>query len=191
MVSGPKRCTEAEDVVLLDKWATKGKGFLHRKSDLFPQKIGKRFNRCPLRAITSGFQKMVKYKRSIGHYSNSSRPLYEDGWEIGLFMIITNSLNNEILNVAQNLISGKVDIVFGGVESTARWAWQGYTGTTRSYFTRRIRWYVLWAFKHLRWNSTFRISSRQLWFHLMVSLAVVSLSVTLSARLEGVLDCGK
>jgi hypothetical protein len=197
----PNRCTKVKDVILLDKWVMKGKGVLLHKSNLFPQKIGKRFNGCPLIAITRRFHNMVEYKPSIGHYSDSSRPLYEDGWEIRLFRIITNSLNmtekylpspnsfevqNEILEVVQSLISGKADIVFGGVESRARWAWQDYIDTTRSYFTRRIRWYVPCAFKHPRWNSIFRIFSRQLWFCLMMSLAVISFSVTLIARLGGI-----
>lgn len=195
------QCTEVKDVVLLDKWAMKGKGFLLRKSDLFPQKIGKRFNGCPLTAIARGFQNMVEYKPSIGRYSDSSRPLHEDGWEIRLFKIIANSLNmtekylpspssfeiqNMFLEVAQSLIYGKADIVFGGVESRARWAWQDYIDTTRSYFTRRIRWYVPCAFKHPRWNSIFRIFSRQLWFSVMISLAVISFSVALIAKLGGI-----
>jgi hypothetical protein len=196
---GQHRCTKVEDVVLLDVWAMAGNGHFLRKSDIFPQKIGARFNGCPLTAIARSFPNMVEYKPSMGRNSDPSRPLYKEGWEIRLFRIITNSLNmtetylpspssfevqNQILDAVQSLVSGQADIVFGGVESRARWAWQDYIDTTNSYFTRRIRWYVPCAFKHPKWNSIFRIFSRQLWFCVMASLAVISFSVTLIARFE-------
>jgi hypothetical protein len=191
---------QVENVVLLGNWVMDGKGFFVQESNLFPQKVGKRFNGCPLRVIARRFHNMVEYGQPATNYSDSHTSAIEDGWEIRLLRIVTNSLNmtakylpapdsfesqNNLLGVVQTLVSGKVDIVFGGVESRARWGWEDYIDTTSSYLSRRMLWYVPCAFKHPRWSSIFRIFSRQLWLCLVISLAVISTTVTIVARCGG------
>ena len=191
----PNRCSRVEDVVLLDKWVTEGKGVLVQNSNLFPQKIGKTFNGCPLRGVAKSFRNMVIYDPSIPD-TGSSTPVIKDGWEVRLFRIIAgslkmtptyvrppNSLGESYSNdIVQILALDEADIAFGGLENWIRLDWVTELDTTRSYFTRRIRWYVPCAFKYPRWSSIYRIFSAQLWVCLIISLAVTSSTVSLIAK---------
>jgi hypothetical protein len=195
----PKRCTQVEDVVLLDKWVMEGKGFLVQNSNVFPQKIGKTFNGCPLRGVAKYFPHMVEYEQPTSRDTGSSTPVIKDGWEVRLFRVITNSLNmtqtyvpapqsfviSNLDGLINSLKRDEADILFGGLESRGRWLWEDYLDTTSSYFTRRIRWYVPCAFKYARWSSIYRIFSPQLWLCLILSLAVTSSTISLVARHEG------
>ncbi|KDR23129.1 hypothetical protein L798_15211 [Zootermopsis nevadensis] len=196
----PNRCTQVENAVLLGNWVMDGKGYLVQNSNLFPRKIGKRFNGCPLTVVARNFHNMVEYKKPATNYSGSYTPVIERGWEISLLTIVANSLNmtarylpapnsfesqNKLLDVVQALVFGEADIVLGGVESRARWGWEEYVDTTISYLSRRMLWYVPCAFKHPRWSSIFRIFSPQLWLCLVTTLAVISTTVTLVSRCGG------
>ena len=192
---GPNRCNRVEDVVLLDKWTMDGKGLLFQNSNLFPQKIGKTFNRCPLRGVVKRIKHMVIYETASDEMG-SSTPVNTDGLEVKLFRIITNSLNmtqtyvrllpsfeaGDITDAVDTLRRNEADILFGGLESRGRWAWEDELDTTHSYFMRRIRWYVPCAFRYPRWSSIYRIFSPQLWVCLILSLTVTSSIISLIAR---------
>jgi len=192
----PNRCNRVEDVVLLDKWVMEGEGFLVQNSNLFPQKIGKTFNGCPLRGVARSFLHMVNHGTPSSD-AGSSAPVIKDGWEVSLFRIIADSLNMTptyvcllkscvedayLKDSVEILKLDKADILFGGWESGGRWSWEKEIDTTISYFMRRVRWYVPCAFKYPRWSSIYRIFSTQLWVCLMLSLAVTSSTVSLIAR---------
>jgi hypothetical protein len=192
----PNRCTQVEDVVLLDKWVMKGKGFLVQNSNLFPQKIGKTFNGCPLRGMTRIYKNLVNCQLPPGCHSNSSTPALDDGWEVRLFGLIAKSLNmsetyipapNSFQNgqydgVLSSFEYDKADVLFGGAETRGRWAWQDHVEVTCSYFTHKIRWYVPCSFKYPRWSSIFRIFYPHLWVCVLLSLAVTSVVTFLVAR---------
>jgi hypothetical protein len=191
----PNQCNRVEDVVLLDKWVMDGKGFLLQSSNLFPQKIGKTFNGCPLRALAREYRNFVIYETPSPD-KRSSTPVIKDGLEVRLFRIITNSLNMtptylrppnsfktaNLYDVVDIFTRDEADIVFGGLESRGRWSWEKNIDTTSGYFTRRLRWYAPCAFKYPRWSSIYRIFSLQLWVCVTLSLAVISSTVSLIAR---------
>ena len=130
----PNRCNQAEDVVLLSKWVMEGKGFLVQKSNLFPQKIGKTFHGCHLRVAAMISKHMVIYDPTSPD-TGSSTPVIKDGWEVSLFRIIADSLNMtptyvrppnsfDTDDISDILALDEADIVFGGLESRARWMWE-------------------------------------------------------------------
>lgn len=192
----PNRCNRVEDVVLLDKWVMEGRGFLVQNSNLFPQKIGKTFNGCPLRGLAIEFKHMVNYDHPSPD-TGSSAPVIKDGWEVSLFRLIADSLkmtttyvpppsslhNLDITDGVVILELDEADILFGGLEfGGGGGRWGNETDTTVSYFMRRIRWYVPCSFKYPRWSSIYRIFSAQLWVCLLLSLAATSSIVSLIAR---------
>jgi hypothetical protein len=172
-----------------------GKGFLVQNSNLFPEKIGKTFNGCPLRGVARRLKHMVNYVGS-SPVTGSSAPVIKDGWEVSLFSVIAHSLNMTTTYVPPpssfqdgDLPGGfgllqldEAHILFGGLESRARWGWEKYIDTTASYLMRHVKWYVPCAFKYPRWSSIYRIFSAQLWVCLILSLAATSSTVSLIAR---------
>lgn len=193
----PNQCTQVEDVVLLNTWVMDGNGYFEQELNLFPQKIGKQLNGCPLRVMARSFDNMVEYKQPLTNHSDSRKSVIVDGWEIKLLRIITNSLNmtekyllppysfdvgNQVVGAIEALVYGKADIVFGGVESRVQWGWEDYIDITNSYFSRRMLWYVPCSFQHPRWSSIFRIFSQKLWFCLVISLAVISITLTVFSK---------
>jgi hypothetical protein len=116
-------------MVLLDKWVMEGKGFLIQNSNLFPQKIGKTFNGCPLRGMVREYTNFVIYEPTSPD-KVSSTPVIKGGWDVRLFTIITNSLNMtptyvrppnsyktaDLFDVVDNLTRDEADIVFGGLD---------------------------------------------------------------------------
>jgi hypothetical protein len=103
-----------------------GKGFLLQNSNLFPQKIGKRLNRCHL---TRSCHNLAEYERPVIKHSVSRTAAIEDGWEIRLLCIVTKSQNmtakylpvpgsfesqDKRLGVVQTLAFGKADVVCPG-----------------------------------------------------------------------------
>ena len=45
------RCTEVNDITILDSWVISAQGHFTKNTDLFPRKISKSFNRCPMQAV--------------------------------------------------------------------------------------------------------------------------------------------
>jgi hypothetical protein len=65
------RCTEVNDITLLDSWVIRGQGHFTKNTDLFPSKISTDLNGCPFKAIVydtkSDFNtKYVKHTNSNG-----------------------------------------------------------------------------------------------------------------------------
>ena len=191
----PNRCNRVEDVVLLDKWVMEGKGFLVQNSNLFPEKIGKTFNDCPLRVVTRSFKHLVNYDRQSPDTGSSAPPTI-DYWEVFLLRVIAASLNmttkyGPLPSLFQDgdlpggfvlLQLDKADILIGRLESRARLGWEKEIDTTVGYLMRHLKWYVPCAFKYPRWSSIYRIFSAQLWVCLILSLAATSSTVSLIAR---------
>ena len=45
------RCTEVNDITILDSWVISAQGHFTKKTDLFPRKVIKSFNGCPMQAF--------------------------------------------------------------------------------------------------------------------------------------------
>jgi len=64
------RCTEVNDITLLDNWVISAQGHFTKKTDLFPQKISKNLNGCPMKAVVrnANWDFTTKYI----HYNDSN-----------------------------------------------------------------------------------------------------------------------
>ena len=67
------RCTAVNDITLLDSWVISAQGHFTKNTDLFPRKISKSYNGCPMKAVVrychSYFNtKYVEYKNSSGSF---------------------------------------------------------------------------------------------------------------------------
>jgi hypothetical protein len=45
------RCTEVNDITLLDRWVISAQGHFTKNTDLFPRKISNSLNGCPMKAV--------------------------------------------------------------------------------------------------------------------------------------------
>jgi hypothetical protein len=54
------RCTEVNDITLLDSWVISAQGHFTKNTDLFQRKITKNLNGCPMKAVNSGLFKLFE-----------------------------------------------------------------------------------------------------------------------------------
>jgi len=45
------RCTEVNDITLMDSWVISPRGHFTKNTDLFPRKFSNNFERCPMKAL--------------------------------------------------------------------------------------------------------------------------------------------
>jgi hypothetical protein len=195
------RCTEVNDITLLGSWVISAKGYFTKNTDLFPMKIRKSFNGCPMKAVVN--IKDNFYEVYAISYTDSSESGIE-GLEMDLLRIILKqmnmtfvyvptpryfvfegvSVNNSYeysgINFFRPIITKKAYIAVGGLNRTH--SFYNSFDLTNSHFTTRIRWYVPCSVKYPRWSSIFRIFSVELWIVLIISIAFAVISTTLVGR---------
>jgi hypothetical protein len=190
------RCTEVNDIRKLDTWVVSAQGHFSKNTDLFPIKIRKSFNRCPMKAVVrdaGGFitTQYVKGKDSTGSDIK--------GMEMDLLRIILEQMNmtfihvptpygfefgNNLLdNLTTAMIAKEAYIALGSLTRIC------FTCTfydfTNTHFTATIRWYVPCSVKYSRWSSLFRILSVELWLVLIISIVIAAITTTLIGRYSG------
>ena len=187
------RCTEVNDITLLDSWDISAQGHFIKNSDLFPGKISKSLKGCPMKAfVKDGHWYMTTYYVETNVY-NKSAGKYIRGLERNLFKVIYEQMNMTfvLLETTENgvltedtldaaMVKKKVDIAFGGFGRN--FFSDSYLDTTNSYCMMRIRWYVPCSLKYPRWSSIFRILSVELWLVLIISIVIAAISTTLVGR---------
>jgi len=182
-------CTEVNDITLLDSWVISAQGHFTKNTDLFPRKIRKRFNGCPMKAVVRdgrGFVATyyVKGKKSSG--------IDVRGFEMDLLRIILKQMNmtfvhvptpkgfelgkDSVNNLVSVMIAKEAYIALGRV--TRNLSLYNFFDLTNSYLTTRMRWYVPCAVKYQRWSSIFRILSAELWIILIISIVFAAISTT-------------
>jgi len=185
------RCTEVNDITLLDSWVISAQGHFTKNTDLFPRKISNNLNGCPMRAVVITDQ--WNFTTSYIHLNDSSGNV---GWhiknlEIVLVMVISNQMNmtyvlvpkpndSEINKPLQTSVeSGSV--IFLGDLLNIGWL-TPFNDIISFYYLTSIRWYVPCSDKYPRWSSIFRILSVELWLVLIISLVITAISTTLVGR---------
>ena len=187
------RCTEVNDITLLDSWLTSAHSQFTKKTDLFPIKIRNSFNGCPMKAVVRDGNASLTTSYRIVNVSSESDI---KGMEMDLLRIILKQMNMTFVYVptpkgfeldegsVNNLVSAmnakEAYIALGAVEKNLLY----YTpfDFTNSYVTSRIRWYVPCPVKYPRWSSFFRILSGELWIVLIISIVFTAISTTLCGK---------
>jgi hypothetical protein len=190
------RCAEVNDITLLDSWVISAQGHFFRNTDLFPSKISKTLNGCPMKAIVrnSGWNLKTNY---FNHTDSNGRVFTEIvGIEMDLFRIILKQMNMTLIhvleikgaerltelvyNIFRAMITKEADIAFGDLVLGI--ALNSYYEFTNTYYVTNIRWYVPCFVKYPRWSSIFRVLSVELWVVLIISIVITAISITLVGR---------
>ena len=152
------------DITLLESWVISAQGHFTKNIDLFPRKISKSLNGCPMKAFVKNGQcyfttTFVKYT-----YSNGTDAIYITDFEYDLVMVVLEQMNMSFKHIisqedsqmvrisARNLINAlvrkEIDIIFGGLEKFNFLETQfDYTNT---YNMLSVRWYVPCSVKYPR-----------------------------------------
>ena len=88
------------DITILDSWVISAQGHFTKNTDLFPRKISKSFNGCPMKAVVRDghsvfILKYVQYKNSSGSFMN-----YIIGFEFDLLKIVLQQMNMTVVHVS-------------------------------------------------------------------------------------------
>jgi hypothetical protein len=190
------RCTEVDDITLLDSWVASAQGHFTKNTDLFPSKISNSFNGCPMKAFVEDSGSMFTTLLFYQNDSNGNVVRHIDGLEMQLLQIILQQMNMTFVHVATvngvemekitvtNLLramySKEVYIFLG---STLKHEISlSFFDSSNTYCVISIRWYVPCSVKYPRWSSVYRILSVKLWLVLIISIVIAAISTTLVAR---------
>ena len=158
--SSSDRCTEVNDITLMDSWIISAQGHFTKNTDLFPGKISKNLNGCPLKAIVRDGKwnfstNYVKHK-----FSNGSVVWYIEGVEYELLRVVLHRMNTTLVHVPKpetkgflyNLYSAPFEkdpfIGLGAIVKTS--LLNSYFDSTNSYYFMSYRWYVPCSIKYPR-----------------------------------------
>lgn len=195
----PRTCNRVQNVSLLDKWSLSGEeGFL-KNSSVFPQKITRNLNKCPLRIIARVTPVLLVKKPVEQIVSGTKKFVFNDGWEVFFIKVIAKAINmteeylppSEDFDISVNLngsssgytgalVNNIADVAFGAIDikETAT----DVTEVTRPYHWDFWAWYVPCAAPNPRWNSIFRVFSAWLWALLCFSVLIVTFIMITIAR---------
>jgi hypothetical protein len=181
----------------MDSWVIFAQGHFTKHTDLFPRKINKSLNRCPMKAVVrDGHWKFTA--EYVNHTdSNGSVVRYIEGLEMDLLRVVLQQMNMTFLHVPtpkgfemdnESRISDffigtliKEIYIALGVVGINYWTISFFEFTNPHYILR-VRWYVPCSVKYPRWSSIFRILSLELWVVLIISILITAISATLVGR---------
>ena len=191
------RCTEVNDITLLDSWVISVQGYFNKNTDLFPGKLGNRLSGCPMKVVMKDSyweftKKYVPYSDSIVNVGN-----YMQALECDLLTVVLEQMNMtfhhvptpesfqeksgiQVTNLITSMLRKEIDIALGQVGTNNLTA--SHFDSTNSYYKTRLRWYVPCSVKYPRWSSIFRILSVELWLVLIISIVTAAISTTLVGR---------
>jgi len=87
------RCTDVNDITLLDSWVTSAQGHFTKNTDLFPRKISNNLNRCPMKAVVRDSHWDFTTRYVMSKESNGSVGRYRKGLEYDLLKIVLKQMN--------------------------------------------------------------------------------------------------
>ena len=150
------RCTEVNDITLLDSWVISAQGHFTKNTDLFPIKISNSFNGCPMKTVV----RSSHWSLNAG-YVNIRLPNGTLGWtvegrDVDLLRVALQQMNLTFVLVptpegfemetglVQNLIMAMIAkeayIALGDVGNHL--LLESYFGSTSTYNIFNVRWYV-------------------------------------------------
>jgi hypothetical protein len=175
----------------------RGEGRFFTNSFLFPKKINSNLHGCELRVSTTPTTFAVKSRRE--NFGSNTNITYEEGWEIRLIYVITETMNMKItfLPPAKNfrqtqdkfgnftgytadLIFDKADIAFGAIVRSSYST--SLMDASISYQQSKWDWYVPCPVKFPRWKSIFRVFSASLWLTLFLSTLLANFMIVFLAK---------
>ena len=191
------RCTQVNDITLLDSWVISAQGHFTKNTDLFPRKFSKSLKGCPMKTVV----KNGRWDFTTNYFNhtnfNGSVVSYIDGIEIELLRVVLKQMNmtfvyvpipeslelgvgNDINYFIQCMMTKECYMIIGNVGTL--FLKNPFFDSTNTYNMMRIRWYVPCSVKYPRWSSIFSILSVELWLVLIISIVIAAISTTLVGR---------
>jgi hypothetical protein len=191
----PGRCADVRDAVLLDRWVVDGKGrgnFLYNTS-LFPDKVPKDLEGCPI--IASVFELHPAVMSTKGTKQDSTHTVFDEGIEIRLLrefgrnanmsIKYTKPLSTELWGVplengswtgtSGQLIRGMVDVAMDLYFYRCDVIKE--TECLTPHLIDKVRWFVPCAAPYPGWMSIIRVFTLSLWFGLLASYIVFAVAM--------------
>jgi hypothetical protein len=197
----PASCGETKKAIRYDRWVMNNKGnghFLYNAS-LYPHKIPKRFNRCPLRVSAFEYPPVM-----MGMKTDKDGTIeYEEGIEVKLLHEMAKSTNMSVLYRPPPPDNG-----YWG-EDMGNGSWTGLSGEIiRGYsdvaldnfwykchlinemeclvphFEDSARWFVPCAKPYPRWTSITRVFKAYLWLGFLAAYIIVALFMWIVAKIN-------
>jgi len=87
------RCTEVNDITLLDSWVITAQGHFTKNTDLFPIKISKSLNGCPMKNFvrSSNWTHIARHNRN--KFPNGSVFRAAEGKDVDLLSVVLQQMN--------------------------------------------------------------------------------------------------
>jgi hypothetical protein len=188
------RCTEVNDITLLDSWVISAEGNFIKNANLFPGKISNNLNGCPMNAIVRNCRAYFNTLYVNHMYSNGRVVRYIEGAEFNLLRVVLQQMNMTFVHVPtpegfeiehgyfsdliEPMVEKKAHLALGDVINS----FASFFDSTSTYHFNSVRWYVPCSVKYPRWSSIFRILSVDLWLVLIISIVIAAISTTLVGR---------
>jgi hypothetical protein len=178
------RCTEVNDITILDSWVISSQGQFTKNTDLFPRKF------------RNGHSQFVTYY--FNHTTSNWNVLSSvAGLEIALLRVVLEQMNMTFVNVllpksfewdvgnldntlVKSMVTKEYYIVIANVGKY--FLLDPFFDSTNTYNMMKIRWYVQCSDKYPKWSSMFRILSLELWLVLIISIVTAAISTTFVGR---------
>ena len=190
------RCTEVNDITLLDSWVISAQGHFTKNTDLFPRKVSKSLIGCPMKAVVRN-----RINEVTAYYSNRTDSIGRVftevfGSEMDLLTMVLKQMNMTLVHVPTpegfEIEKGLTDNLTEAMIAKKAYISLGLLGThivlhpfldfTNSHYILSFSWYVPCSEKYPRWGSIFRILSVELWTILIISIVSEAISTTLVGR---------
>lgn len=191
----PRHCTHVTDIVLMDQWEN---GAFVKNADLFPKKITRNLNQCPLVASTISWGDLVIASSESDSGSTEPRVAYKDGLEVILYHTIAEAFNmttafidpipshdniwgdyssadNTYTGVIGDAKFGRSNVSFCGLAKN--FFFEMHVDSTHSYLESGFNWYVQCARPRPRWRVFVRTFTLSVWAALIVSFFAVVIVV--------------
>ena len=190
------RCTEVNDITILDSLVISAQGHFTKNTDLFPRKVSNSLNRCPMKAVVrDGNLELNKmndhYKYLNGNVVRNNKCLKYD-----LLLVVLQKMNVTYVrvpkpegfemrkinasNLVRDMFTKETYIALRDAGNTL--LSHTFFDSTSSYFIVSMSWYVPCSAKYTRWKSILKILSVELWLDLIMSIALAAISITLVGR---------
>jgi hypothetical protein len=93
------RCTEVNNITLLDSWVISAQGHFTKNTDLFPRKISKSLNGCPMKAVVTDIRGIFTKYYENGTDSNGNVVTKVSGFEMELLTMDLKEMNMTFFHV--------------------------------------------------------------------------------------------
>ena len=170
------RCTEVNDITILDSWVISAQGHFTKNTDLFPRKISNSLVGCHMIAVVR--QIHLQFTKTNGHFQYPSGNVVRNikGLEYDLLLVVLQKLNKTYVRVP------KPEYFEMGKINAPNLVRDMFTKETYIAFIVIMSCYVPCSVKYPRWNSILRILSVELWLVLFISIVLASTAITLVGR---------